>query len=145
MPVLTFPVQADGLLVDAMIGLDRSELQALIAAGQPLPVPLLIRGVIDTGADVTAVAPSILARLGVPPGKTVQTHTAGGPVNTSIYDVSFSIPAIRKRMAPFVVPQLTVTELKHSPPNIDVLIGLDVLLQCHFHLDGPARQFSLSF
>jgi hypothetical protein len=26
---------------------------------------------------------------------------------------------------------------------VDVLIGLDVLLNGHFHLDGPARQFTL--
>jgi len=28
---------------------------------------------------------------------------------------------------------------------LDVLIGMDVLLECKLMLDGPARQFSIEF
>jgi hypothetical protein len=42
-------------------------------------------------------------------------------------------------------PDLLVTELTTVLPDADDLIGLDVLLQCKLHLDGPARQFTLEF
>ncbi len=39
----------------------------------------------------------------------------------------------------------TLTELVHPIPNIDVIIGLDVLESCTLLKDGPRRQFSIFF
>jgi hypothetical protein len=39
----------------------------------------------------------------------------------------------------------TVTEFLHAPPQIDVLIGLDVLNQCLVVIDGPGGRFTLGF
>jgi hypothetical protein len=30
-------------------------------------------------------------------------------------------------------------------PNLDVLVGLDVLLECKLILEGPVRKFTLEF
>ena len=56
MSKLVFPVLADGLRVDGLIGLDGATIVALLAAGQPIPAPLSARGEIDTGSNVTAVS-----------------------------------------------------------------------------------------
>jgi hypothetical protein len=42
-------------------------------------------------------------------------------------------------------PDLLVMELAAVLPNVDVLIGLDVLLRYKLLLDGPVRQFALEF
>jgi hypothetical protein len=63
MPKIAFPVLPDGLLVDALIGLDGATTAAHIAAGQPVPAPLFARGEIDTGSNVTAVSAAILRCL----------------------------------------------------------------------------------
>jgi hypothetical protein len=99
----------------------------------------------DTAADVTAVAPSIFQALGLPVSGTARTHTAGGPVVVSVYDVSLSIPPATGTAPLFTVPQLTVTDLLHTAPGIEVLVGLDVLLQGVLHVDGPAGFFSFTF
>jgi hypothetical protein len=47
-----------------------------------------------------------------------------------------------------VVPchsDMLVTELAALLPDVDVLIGLDMLLTCKLLVDGPARQFTLEF
>jgi hypothetical protein len=38
---------------------------------------------------------------------------------------------------------LLVMELTRPLPNVEVLIGLDILLGCLFLIEGPARRFSL--
>jgi hypothetical protein len=40
---------------------------------------------------------------------------------------------------------LIVMEMPSPIPGVDVLIGLDVLLDCKLLLDGPARSFTLEF
>ena len=36
-------------------------------------------------------------------------------------------------------------ELIDPPPDVEVFIGLDILLDCRLLLDGPGRQFTLDF
>ncbi len=38
-----------------------------------------------------------------------------------------------------------VTELPAPLPDADVLVGLDLLLDCKLVLDGPGRWFTLEF
>jgi hypothetical protein len=40
-------------------------------------------------------------------------------------------------------PDLLASELTTALPNVDVLVGLDVLLVCRLTLDGPVRRFTL--
>jgi hypothetical protein len=44
-----------------------------------------------------------------------------------------------------VEPQLLVMELTRPLPNVEVLIGLDILLGRRFLIEGPARRFSFEF
>jgi hypothetical protein len=40
---------------------------------------------------------------------------------------------------------MEVSALDHAIPGIDMLIGLDVLLNRRLLIDGPARRFTLDF
>jgi hypothetical protein len=142
---LTFPVQPDGLVVDVMIGLDAGNSQALQRLGQPIPRPVRARGVVDTATDLTAVAPAVLQALGLSSSQSAHIHTAGGLVQVKVYDISLSILPPPGSAPLLTVPQLTASELIHAAPTVEVLIGLDVLLQVVFHLDGPGRVFTLTF
>src|ERR1051326_3131676 len=73
MAQLTFPVTQAGLAVPVWIGLSGDATDALLAAGQPLVPPAAARGLLDTGSDVTAVAPWILQQLAVPVTSTSST------------------------------------------------------------------------
>ena len=146
MPKLVFPVLPDGLLVDVVIGLDGDRIADQIAAGQPVTPPLFTRGEVDTGTNITAVSAAILRRLGVSAHYQTTTLTVAGQLAVDVFAVSLGILNLGDPAGPQLVEtKLPVMELTAALPQIEVLIGLDVLLGCRFLLDGPARQFSLEF
>ncbi|MBL8797492.1 MAG: hypothetical protein JNM56_26565 [Planctomycetia bacterium] len=143
---LTFTARLDGLAVDVLIGLDGRTTTALHLGGQPIPPPLRASGVIDTGSDISAVSSRILRHFVIPVHRQGTTHTAAGLVGVDLYKVSVGITDFADPNAPELVePNLIVMELPAALPSIDVLIGLDLLMNCNFHLDGPGKQFSLQF
>jgi hypothetical protein len=143
-PRLTFPFGPDGLLVPALLGLTAADLAAAQAAGAASPAFLQVRGMIDSGTTVTAVAPGVLARLNVPPGPAVQTTTAAGPVQVRLYPVSFTIYDLASGVT-LARPDWTVTNLLHDPGDVDVLFGLDLLREVMLLVNGPGQTFSLDF
>jgi hypothetical protein len=146
MPQLKFPVTRAGLEVPVWIGLDHKAAKALEAAGRSVPPPVLARGVLDTGTSVTAVALWVLQQLAVSPTTTTSTQTAAGKVPVDLYEVSLSITDPADPVAPMLTfPTLLVSGLMTVLPDADVLIGLDVLLECKLLVDGPARRFTLDF
>jgi hypothetical protein len=74
------------------------------------------------------------------------TQTAGGQVHVNLYRVSLSVLGPTGARSPMLVqPDLVVSELVVQLPNVDVLIGRDVLDECLFIHNGPAQQFILGF
>ena len=72
------------------------------------------------------------------------TLTASGKVPVNMYQVSIGIRDARDPAGPELVESsVSVLQLPSALPGIDVLIGLDFLLNCKFLLDGPMREFSL--
>lgn len=145
MPTLTFSVQPDGLLIPVMIGLDAPSCRALQQAGQAIPRPLQLTGVMDTATDVPAIAPRVLKVLALPQLGSAQTHTASGSVTVGIYEVSLSILPPAGSAPMFTAPHLVVSELIHAAPGIEVLVGLDIIWQGVLNIDGPNLVFSFLF
>jgi hypothetical protein len=144
MTKLSFPVLPDGLIVDVVIGLDGDTTTAQIAAGQPVTRPILTRGEIDTGTNITAVNAAILQRLGVPHQFQTTTQTAAGLLTVDVFKVSVGVRNLANPTSgTLVVSKLLVMELTTALQQVEVLIGLDFLLGCRFELDGPGLQFSL--
>lgn|SRR5262245_6143769 len=145
MATQTYPISPDGLALEVMIGLKGSDTAALVAAGLPVPAPVLARALIDTGSDVTCVAAGVFQRLRLGRGGQHTTQTVSGSLSVNLFEISFSIPGIIAATGPLLVlSQLVVMELVQPLSNIDVLIGLDVLMQCVLHVDGPNRRFAIS-
>ncbi|MGH7224753.1 MAG: hypothetical protein ACRELF_16140, partial [Gemmataceae bacterium] len=141
MAKLTFPIQPDGLICNVMIGLDGKAATALVAAGQPVLAPILCRGLIDTGSDITCVAPAVLRRLGlsVPVAKS-KTSTTTGSAPVDLFETSVNVLDLRNVSGPkLILPVVVVMEIPSPFPNLDVMIGLDVLLTARLFLDGPRR------
>jgi hypothetical protein len=144
---LVFPVLADGLLVDVLIGLRAASMATQLAAGQPITAPVRARGAIDTGTDITIVSAAIPRRLGVPASIQGSTQTVAGPLSAPLFRLSVGVTDFRIPHAPELVEAdlLVMGLVTTLPQQIEVLVGLDVLLGCRFVLDGPAGQFSLEF
>ncbi len=88
----------------------------------------------------------MIQKLGITAILPGSTHTAGGPVPVQLYRVSLSIPPASGLPGLMLTRgDLRVMELANPIPGVEVLIGLDILLDCRLLLDGPARQFTLDF
>src|SRR5690349_16255464 len=66
MPILTGRIEADGALVDILIGWSRPQVQRLRATGRPVPAPVPLRALLDSGAECTCVEPQAVAPLALP-------------------------------------------------------------------------------
>ncbi len=142
MPHSSFPLDKDGMIVQAMFGLNGPDTAALVQAGQPVPRPVQVRALIDSGADATTVAPHVPQRLGLTPFISGTSQTASGSVPIDLYRMSLTISD--PITGPILVySDLVVAELTTALP-VDALIGLNVLRDCLLILDGPGKQFILS-
>jgi len=133
------------LLVDVRVNLHAPALAARLAAQQASPVSVLKRAIIDTGSNVSGVSATVIQQLGLVRYVQSSTQGIGGAVSVDLYRVSLTIfDAAQQHLTWFVQPDLVVMELPPETP-VDVLIGMDVLLDCRMLLDGPGRQFTLDF
>lgn len=145
MAQLTFPIKARELYVDVRVNLCAPELVVLHATGRPAPVPAVGRAELDTGSNASGVSSAVIQQLMLASHTSSSTRGIGGPVPVKLYRVSLSVFDAAQPILPwFVIPDVEVMEL---PPHvtIDVLLGMDVLLECRLLIDGPARQFTLDF
>jgi hypothetical protein len=143
---MTYPIQADGLKVPVLLGLNHQAMTALVSAGRPLPPPLCVTATFDTGSNVTCVGDHLLARLGISPLGQTYTQTASGQASVRLFEVSLSIPQFGNPPGSLLLgSQLVVMELAPPIPGVEVLLGLDVLLTGKLFLDGPARLFAVEF
>ena len=142
---LAFPITRVGLTLEALVGVDGSTMAALQQAGQPITPPVHVRALIDTGTDITAVSAPVIRRLAIPQKVQTFSQTASGLVRARLFNISFSVPDPLGIASPFVLPQLLVMELTAHLPDIDVLIGLDVVASWQLNIDGPARSFVVEY
>lgn len=146
MPQLTFPLQQNELRVPAVISLNHAAIHGLIAAGQPLPKPIWTTAIIDTGSSLSCVTSDVLQKLGIAAVMQTTTQTAKGSASVYLFEISLSIPPAGNVPGTMLTrSDLLVMELIDPIPGIEVLIGLDILLDCRLLLDGPARRFTLDF
>ncbi len=146
MAKLTFPVSRDGLAVTVVVGLDGQTTTDLLAAGLPIPAPVEVRGEVDCASTVSAIAPWVLQRLGLTSGIPATTQTMGGLVSVDLFSISITIRDPQQPGAPeFTLPTTWAMDMAKPVPNVHALVGLNVLLECNFLLEGPLRRFSFEF
>jgi hypothetical protein len=145
------PVWADGPLVPVEVTLPWANLQALRAAASPVPAPVTIQALIDTGADVTVLDPAVLAPLiaaGLQPSRFVFVNSpaVGGMAPTTEYFVGLTVaPVAGQPRSGLVLRNHPVVERAVGTLGYQALIGRDVLDQCVLVYDGPGRRVTVAF
>jgi aspartyl protease len=147
MPHITLQITPDGPLCDAFVGVSQARRDALVAASQPVPAIVRIRGLIDTGASCTCIDPSALTTLGLSPTGTAMVNsptTGATPKTTNQYDVSLVIP--HATLAPLRRTTIAVIETElFAAQGFHALIGRDVLADCVLYYNGDRGFYSLSY
>ena len=81
MPILTLPLEIGGAIIDVGFAVSGPRLNALKAANMPVPTPVIVRALVDTGASCTCLDPTVIAQLSLAP-KADMRHKL--PCNTTI-------------------------------------------------------------
>jgi aspartyl protease len=145
MPHLTLQFGPAGPLLDVTIGVSAPREAALKKAGQPVPAPQVVRGLIDTGASISAIDPAVLTALSlVPTGQTtILTPSTGNqahPCNQYDVRLTLSHPDLS-----FYISALAVIQSTLQQQGIQALLGRDILGHCLLTYDGKAGIFILGF
>ena len=116
--------------------------------GQVVPSPIEVDALIDSGADISCVDPSVLRGLN-PTVKTViptNVPAISGLGYSSQYIVDLTIldpgGTLSNNLS---IRDITLTEIDLNTIAIQALIGRDILSRCVFTFDGPANSFSLGY
>lgn len=147
MPCINVNIATGGPLLIVHIGISMPRIQALQAAGQPIPPPAKGTFLIDTGASCTCVDPALLAGLGIQPTGRVAIgtpSTAGVPHMCDQYDISIIIPGAPNGGA-HVIGAIPVVETHLQSQGIDGLIGRDVLKDCTLIYNGTGGHFAIAY
>jgi predicted aspartyl protease len=146
-PHFTLQFQASGPQLQLFVGTSGPRQQALQQAGQTVPQPQLIIGLVDTGASTTAIDPGVIQALGVQPtgSMAILTPSTGAtPAQANTYDVALVIPLGASGMT-FTIPAIQIFEAALSIQGIKALIGRDVLSNSLLVYDGRSNLFSFAF
>lgn len=131
-------LQASGPLVDIRVLVGLPVEQALQRAGAPVPSPVAVKAMIDTGATASVIDPNTARLLGLQPVGVVAINT---PSSTNVpcpqYVVRFLFPNN-------VLIQVIAIETPLQGQQIQCLIGRDVLALGVLVYTGYINQFSFS-
>ena len=129
MPHFTRQIDANGPILNVLVGVSQARSAALSDVGQVIPPPVVAKGLVDTGASCTCVDPRLMQALGIPPsGKTtiVTPSTGTGVATVDQYDVSLAIYSTTTE-PPYRIPNLPIVESElRARQGFDVLIGTRV-------------------
>lgn len=145
MPILNGPITSDGAIIELVVCVSEPRRQALQNAGKPIPAPVVIRALIDSGATSTNMVASVIQPLGLSASGTVQVITPStglAPVTVDQYDVSILI--VHPEMGKFF-DTVPILECQTLSSDFHALLGRDLLNYCSFFYDGPGQFFSLAF
>jgi hypothetical protein len=138
----------DGALVDVLIGVGRPHRQFLRTSGNPIPAPIRLRGLIDSGAECTCVDEPRVRALHLPlaTASLANAPSLGGLFVGSQVEAGLTIlhPS-GDRSQHLLIPEITIMELSLGAIHFDALIGRDVLALGLFVIDGPAGTFTLAY
>ena len=136
MPTMQIPLLRGGAFLDLGVGASKTFTSATNR-------PKTWKALIDTGASITAISPSIVATLKPHPlSDILVTRPGGGRVYHSTYDV-------RVRFGGHAHPGqwffLEAVEAQPATPNVDILIGMDLLFKIDMFWMGSLNLVQLNY
>lgn len=100
--------------------------------------PVTLKAMIDTGASISTVVDSVAQRAGLQQTGSTQLSGVGGVQTSPIYAASLVIPQFNVE-----VPAVEVASIPNPLPDVEMLIGRDILRALHLDYHGGAGNFVL--
>ena len=145
MPNLTVEVGRDRPpIVHLFFAPTEARADALRGAGEPVPEPIHVAAMLDTGAAATCITEALARRLGLEPGGEMTVHGLGaGPGVGASYRVRVYFSGAS---APELVSSLAVIGVEDLDTfGVDALVGRDLLSRCLLLYNGPHGVCTFAF
>jgi hypothetical protein len=147
MPRLEVLVGPDGPIIDVRIWVGTAHSEALAAGGRPMPPPFSVPGLVDTGAQVTAIRSSTVAWMGIPSAGFMEASSSllGGEARSvPNYPLRMTFSSLGNPDTP-KWRAINAVDVDIVSPGASVLIGRDLLATCRFTYDGRKRHLMMSY
>jgi hypothetical protein len=147
MPRLERPIGPDGPIVDVRVGIGPEYEAALASAGLPVPAVFSVAGLLDTGAQRTAIQKGLAVGMRLPVHDWVKIRSSA--LGTEGRDAP--VYSLRMTFGPLDAPDSPKWRVIHAvgvsvvSPGAAVLIGQDLLATCRFTYDGRKRRLMMSY
>jgi hypothetical protein len=148
MPYFHGAIPPRGSLIDLKVELSAPRILALRNAGQAIPPAVNLRGLLDTGADVTFIDTRHLPFVGqLTPAFAPVGTPAGGWSFQVQYDISLTILHPQGgRRSDLSIPALSIVDITLAPfLGYEALVGRDVLERCLLIYQGQGKSFTLAY
>jgi hypothetical protein len=145
MSILRLPFAYGGRpIIELYVGINPEEIQSRKERNDPIPATISVRALIDTGCSQTCIEERVLIGLGlIPVGETLFRTPSIGPQPISAYEYAVEIASNEETVA-ILASNLRVVGVQDlGGPQVEALLGRDVLNECLMVYDGPARHLSL--
>jgi hypothetical protein len=147
MPHLDVPIGPNGPIIEVRLSVGPENAAKLAAAGLPIPRPISVPGLVDTGAEVTAIQLSLAEWMGVPVWSLLETRSSvlGHEARlAAVYRIQMTFGPLE---APDPPKWRTIGAVGVSvvSPGATVLIGRDLLATCRFTYDGRKSRLMISY
>ena len=132
-------LQIEGPVVEVQFLISKELEAKLRAEGKPIPQPLRVRALIDTGASNCAVQEDIPQKLGLQPIDKIPVSTPSGNALCYRYFMRMLIPAHN-----IIYEGIFTAVSGLIVQNIQCLIGRDLLSFSEFIYHGKQKSFTLT-
>jgi hypothetical protein len=143
-----------GARIQVQFSVNRATLMLLRHRNQPVPQPIIVTAIIDTGAERTCIDPMVARNanltvygfgLSAAPGTTAKPlPQLGGATANAVYQSTLTIIHPQKH-SDLVLPELTVGSLPLASFGIEAVIGRDVLASCVLVYNGTTGSATLAY
>jgi hypothetical protein len=133
-------------LIDVWVAVSGPRLKLLTDTKQPIPDPVMVKGLVDTGSSHTTIDSLVAKSLGLTPkgvAKMITPSTGPTPSECLTYDVSLHVPLGKALVWSRQAWIVASADLVHQ--GFSVLIGRDVLAEGLLIYDGKHNVFTMSF
>ena len=133
-------LQMVGPVLEVIVGVDEGIEEILRKNNAPLPGPLQMDAMVDTGATGTVIQPEVIKQLGINPVSVIKISTPSSTnVSCPVYSVRLAFPGMK-----VLIPVMAIAAPLQGQ-HIQCLIGRDVLSTGVFIYTGYDNSFTLSF
>ncbi len=149
MTILRGTVGLAGPIVQVEVSVGRTVRRSLLALHRPIPQPIAVAALIDTGADVSCLDSQALTRIALQRQRAFLRVNAPGASGWPYLPAYFAgltvLHPSGRRTANLAIPDILVADVALGMTGCELLLGRDALANCRLDYDGRAGTFVLDY